>query len=192
MFDNHNLIWRGNDRCVDHSSPRNSGTAESITEPQVMNLTNPPIGGEVRCDDVSSETITEPSEINLTNPPNGEAGPPWETIGMSRATWYRRGKPTTRPTPRITQAQAAKTMNVSLRTVQRVARVLRLRPELGVLIESGHMKIGMAEALAKDPANCERFLSLLGLADDHARAVRGERAINIETRAPVAIAGVAS
>jgi len=171
MFDNHNLIWRGNDRCVAHLSACDSGAAESITEPQVMNLTNPPIGGEVRCDDVSSERITEPSEINLTNPPiGGEAIRPWETIGMSRATWYRRGKPTTKPTPRITQAHAAKTMNVSLRTVQRAARVLRLRPELGVLIESGHMRIAMAEELAKDAAHCERFLRYLRYADAEDRA----------------------
>jgi DNA-binding transcriptional regulator LsrR (DeoR family) len=46
---------------------------------------------------------------------------PWEAIGMSRASWYRHGKPTTKP-QQMTQTQIAAMMGVSLRTVQRVIR----------------------------------------------------------------------
>jgi hypothetical protein len=43
---------------------------------------------------------------------------PWEAIGVSRATWYGHGKPTTKP-QRETQAQLAARLGASLRTVQR-------------------------------------------------------------------------
>jgi uncharacterized protein YoaH (UPF0181 family) len=43
---------------------------------------------------------------------------PWIALGMSRANWYREGKPTTKPT-RVTQKQIAQVTGVSVRTVQR-------------------------------------------------------------------------
>ena len=43
---------------------------------------------------------------------------PWDAIGVSRATWYRHGKPTQKPT-RVTQEQMAKAFGVSVRTIQR-------------------------------------------------------------------------
>ena len=45
---------------------------------------------------------------------------PWEAIGISRATWYRHGKPTENP-PRTSIARAARTMGASsTRTFQRI------------------------------------------------------------------------
>ena len=49
---------------------------------------------------------------------------PWEEFGMSRATWYRHGKPTEKP-KRYTQADIAKVTGVSIRTVQRDAAGMR-------------------------------------------------------------------
>ena len=45
----------------------------------------------------------------------------WEAIGMSRASWYRHGKPSEKPDRRITQASIAKITGASLRTIQRDA-----------------------------------------------------------------------
>jgi uncharacterized protein YoaH (UPF0181 family) len=49
---------------------------------------------------------------------------PWETAGMSRASWYRHGKPTKKPT-RFTQKEIAEILGVSLRTAQRDAARIR-------------------------------------------------------------------
>jgi uncharacterized protein YoaH (UPF0181 family) len=50
---------------------------------------------------------------------NGGKLRPWEAIGMSRASWYRHGKPTKKPEPRQTQKDIAEVLGVSVRTVQR-------------------------------------------------------------------------
>lgn len=57
-------------------------------------------------------------ENSPDKPPNG-AWPrrQWERVGMSRSTWYRRGKPKTPPL-RVTQRQAASELRISLRTYQ--------------------------------------------------------------------------
>jgi uncharacterized protein YoaH (UPF0181 family) len=55
----------------------------------------------------------------LTKPPSGGHLRQWKALGMSRATWYRRGKPTKKPEPKTTQKDAAEILGVSLRTVQR-------------------------------------------------------------------------
>jgi hypothetical protein len=54
---------------------------------------------------------------------------PWEAISMSRAAWYRHGKPTAKPAPRMTQAQIAKKFGTSLRSMQRSKRALTLAGE---------------------------------------------------------------
>ena len=59
------------------------------------------------------------NNADLTNPPKGVALRPWEAIGMSRATWYRRGKPTTKQEPKQTQKDLAEAFGVSVRTIQR-------------------------------------------------------------------------
>jgi hypothetical protein len=82
------------------------------------NLNVPPDGGELIQDADSP-----------TSAPDGGKVRPWEAIGMSRATWYRRGKPTTKPTPLITQAQIAKMFGSSVRSMQRISRASRLAGE---------------------------------------------------------------
>jgi hypothetical protein len=47
--------------------------------------------------------------------------PPWERLGISRATWYRHGKPKKKPRRPKTQRDLARERGVSLRTVQRRA-----------------------------------------------------------------------
>ena len=44
---------------------------------------------------------------------------PWEAIGMSRASWYRHGKPTTKSKPKETQKDLSEILGCSVRTVQR-------------------------------------------------------------------------
>src|SRR5262249_13214044 len=55
--------------------------------------------------------------MNPKNPASSAFVSRWEVIGMSRASWYRRGKPTARP--KITQKRMAGAFGVSLRTIQR-------------------------------------------------------------------------
>jgi DNA-binding MurR/RpiR family transcriptional regulator len=50
---------------------------------------------------------------------------PWTAIGMSRASWYRHGKPAARPTKRKTVAEIAREIHVSQRTFYRARRKLR-------------------------------------------------------------------
>jgi hypothetical protein len=74
----------------------------------------------------------------LTVPPKKKIGgmlrqQPWEVIGISRATWYRYGKPTSKPEKRPTQKENAAKHSVSLsylRTLQRRLRVERIKKEL--------------------------------------------------------------
>lgn len=65
---------------------------------------------------------------------------PWAAIGISRATWYRHGKPDTKP-QRMTQAR--------VRTIQRAARVKRDAPKLVPLIAARKMSVGYAEKLIR-------------------------------------------
>jgi hypothetical protein len=44
---------------------------------------------------------------------------PWERLGMSRAHWYRLGKPKRKPRRPKTQRDLARERGVSLRTMQR-------------------------------------------------------------------------
>jgi hypothetical protein len=75
---------------------------------------------------------------------------PWELLGMSRASWYRHGKPTEKP-KRYTQADVAKIFGVSLRTIQRDLASQREKDRNKVvararaLIAQGH---GEEEAIA--------------------------------------------
>jgi uncharacterized protein YoaH (UPF0181 family) len=56
---------------------------------------------------------------SLTNPPSGGNPRQWEVLGMSRATWYRHGKPSTKPEPKPTQKDIAAALGYSVRTIQR-------------------------------------------------------------------------
>jgi hypothetical protein len=82
---------------------------------------------------------------------------PWLKLGMSRATWYRRGKPTTRPRKSQSSKVAAAAFGMSLRTFQRTMRVFTKAPELGAYVRAGHLKIGQAERLLTNPEQRRRF-----------------------------------
>jgi hypothetical protein len=66
---------------------------------------------------------------------------------MSRATWYRLGKPSTKPR-RITQAEIARRFQISVRGMQRAGRVARAAPDLVPEVESGKLRLGTAERMA--------------------------------------------
>ena len=68
---------------------------------------------------------------------------------MSRATWYRKGQPTEKPSPRITQKQAAKQVDVSLRSLQRAAFVKKHDPEAFEQMRQGIGSGGAAERRIK-------------------------------------------
>jgi len=90
----------------------------------------------------------------------GQIEKPWEAIGMSRSTWYRHGKPASKP-HRVTLEQAAKAINVSVRSLQRAHRVMRLAPELCPLIDQGVLKLGLAEEIAQSsPRKRRRILKM--------------------------------
>jgi hypothetical protein len=74
---------------------------------------------------------------------------PWTKIGISRATWYRHNKPTTKPQrrQRMTQPQIAKALHISVRSMQRTWRVLRLKPEFEPMLRKGEVKSATIERL---------------------------------------------
>ena len=74
-----------------------------------------------------------------------ESGLVYDSI-MSRATWYRHGKPVTKP-QRMTQARLAARLETSVRTIQRAARIEREAPTLIPAIASGELSVGAAEKL---------------------------------------------
>jgi hypothetical protein len=84
---------------------------------------------------------------------------------MTRSTWYRHGKPASKP-HRITLEQAAAAMDVSVRSLQRTRRVMRLAPELCPLIDRGVLKLGLAEEIAQlSPRERRRILRKIGFSD---------------------------
>jgi hypothetical protein len=88
-------------------------------------------------------------------------GKPWEAIGMSRATWYRHGKPSEKP-KRITVADAARAAGVSTRTHQRIMRVMRDDKGLAVLmLKHGWCKPGQAEKILTNPRAHRAFRKML-------------------------------
>ena len=80
-----------------------------------------------------------------------KASQPWLALGMSRATWYRLGKPETKPERPMTQPLRARLMHVSLRSLQRGERVARSAPGLADQVAAGALKIGRAERLLFSP-----------------------------------------
>ena len=83
---------------------------------------------------------------------------PWEAIGISRATWYRHGKPTENP-ERTSVARAARMMGApSTRTYQRIMRVTAADMDLAVaMLNHGWCKPGQAEEIIKDPVLLRKF-----------------------------------
>jgi hypothetical protein len=83
---------------------------------------------------------------------------------MSRATWYRHGKPD-KKRERMTVAKQAAMVNApSVRTFQRLMRVMQ-DPDLAPLVAAKNgLKPGQAEKLLTDPKRKRRMLTALKLA----------------------------
>ena len=82
---------------------------------------------------------------------------PWEAIGISRATWYRHGKPDKKPV-RPLVADEARRAGVSTRTHQRIMRVMAADIDLAALmLNQNWCKPGQAEAIVANPALHRRF-----------------------------------
>ena len=83
---------------------------------------------------------------------------PWAALGISRATWYRHGKPAEWH-KRSTQADEAKKGGLSLRTYERFARVFS--PGKSRLVQSyvahGGVKLGLADYLVSHQDALRRF-----------------------------------
>ena len=78
---------------------------------------------------------------------------PWEKIGISRATWYRHGKPTEKPHKPKTVPEIAKQVGAtSTRTYYRMMRALQ--SELGRYVIAGHLSVAQADRILSDPENC--------------------------------------
>jgi hypothetical protein len=85
---------------------------------------------------------------------------PWERIGVSRATWYRHGRPTKKPKPHKTVAEIAREVDApSLRTYQRTMRVLH--SELKPFVSARLLSIAQADRLLSDPEHLRRFLEMV-------------------------------
>jgi hypothetical protein len=96
--------------------------------------------------------------------------PPWLALGVSRATWYRLGKPQTKP-QRVTQAQNARQFSVSLRSVQRASRINRKAPDLAAQVAAGTLSVGTAERLVIER---QEAAALAYLRAEWAKPVQGE------------------
>lgn len=86
---------------------------------------------------------------DLKNPPDGgKVRHPWEAVGMSRATWYRRGRPDW-VHPLAKQSARARSARWSLRAQQRLEFVERYGiPEIHDLWIPG-IRLGTLERVAK-------------------------------------------
>jgi hypothetical protein len=91
-------------------------------------------------------------------------GKPWEAIGMSRASWYRHGKPSEKP-KRLGAAQRVQLFlgrSVSNRTAQRIERVMDADMDLAVLmLRDGWCKPGQAEQIVTNPRALRAFRKMI-------------------------------
>ena len=84
---------------------------------------------------------------------------PWLALGMSRATWYRHGKPT-EPRPKYKNAaERAAQFGQSLRSHQRLMRILS--SPLGVFYGIGLLWLTHAEMLLRNPEAMREFLDFV-------------------------------
>src|SRR6516162_3535779 len=92
-------------------------------------------------------------DCTLKNPPDGGKVRPWEAMGMSRATWYRRGKPTHDFREFMSQRGYAERNCSSTRSAQRVAFAKRYGiPELAKFeLEKHFLRPAQLEPVAKWP-----------------------------------------
>jgi hypothetical protein len=126
-------------------STKLSGSTDKLTAvlngPSVVCRNNPPDGGNLR------QTVSQTK--------------PWEALGISRATWYRQGKPTCESELSGSyyhrQKNQASSENCSLRTVQRTSFVARYGiPDLGMLANHRVFPAAMLEEVAKWDHNAQR------------------------------------
>lgn len=85
---------------------------------------------------------------------------------MSRATWYRHGKPTEKPEPpsdMLKQRTIARRERVSIRTVQRIERIMRTDLDLFQAVLAGAGKWGQAEQIVKRPDIHRKWRESCGL-----------------------------
>ena len=112
---------------------------------------------------------------SLTNPPNGGKVRPWEAVGMSRATWYRKGKPEPRPPDPELDELAASIKSLmggrpnfqlfgfaSQRSFERWSRVSNADEDLGRAILNKEIKPSIAEKIVSDPIKYQRYLKWYG------------------------------
>src|SRR5215467_8389444 len=99
-----------------------------------------------------------PSQFHANGAIMRQTPKPWEAIGMSRASWYRHGKPSEKP-QRFTKAMWAHMHRVSLRTMSRIDhRVTNGRDEdFALMLLRGEIKPGLAERIIADPRLHRRF-----------------------------------
>jgi hypothetical protein len=79
---------------------------------------------------------------------------PWEAIGMSRTSWYRRGKPDVWPPPMALpplHKAFASDLHISKRTAFRALRILKADPDLFGAVRQGWCKWGQAEWIITRP-----------------------------------------
>jgi hypothetical protein len=76
---------------------------------------------------------------------------------LSRASWYRHGKPDEKPRRPSTNAQEAARGGMSLRSYQRFLRVMGDEDVAPYLVH-GALKLGQAEQLLTNPKLKRRFL----------------------------------
>jgi hypothetical protein len=81
---------------------------------------------------------------------------------MSRATWFRHGKPTDKPIRRghgpFSQRKNAAIFHVSLRTMHRIDRIAEFDFDLWSLTLHDHIKPAQAERIIRDPVAYQHFL----------------------------------
>jgi hypothetical protein len=98
------------------------------------------------------------------NPPIRQNWKPWKAAGMSRATWYRYGKPAPGKVPaKVTMKQAARRMQSTLRTTERCMRVAKAcgwYPEPYEMLMAKKITIGEADKMIRE---MERELSMAGI-----------------------------
>lgn len=109
-----------------------------------------------------------------------EGPPPWIIAGMSRACWYRAGKPDKKPLPprhrwftqpvwaQVLSRESTPAPGLSVRTLQRAARLGRDAPDLVEQVTAKQLTWGVAERILierQDAAN-----------DDAARKRRNRQA----------------
>jgi hypothetical protein len=99
-------------------------------------------------------------------PPKDKKLAPWQAAGMSRATWYRYGKPGPGYHPRITMKDVVRQTQSKLRTAERLARIVRAAewyPEPAALLREGKISIGKAESMVSERV---RELRIAGVWED--------------------------